>query len=112
MGVKLERNYQPELIKRIRLLLPGCVIQKLDTGYTQGIPDLLILWHDRWAILEVKRKQPRGPQDFEPNQEWYIDQFNTMSFSACIYPENEEEVLDALQRQFEGRRSARVSKRK
>lgn len=109
MSTKLESVYQAGLIKRIRTLLPDCVIQKLDTGYQQGIPDLLILWQDRWAILEVKRKQPRGPQDFEPNQEWYIDLFNTMSFSACIYPENEDEVLDALQRQFKVRRKARVS---
>lgn len=112
MSVKLERDYQAALIKRIRLLLPDCVIQKLDTGYQQGIPDLLILWQDRWAILEVKRKQPRGPEDFEPNQEWFIEQFNAMSFSACIYPANEDEVLDALQRQFKIRRHARVSKRK
>lgn len=111
MPRKLERDYQPMLIKRIRVLLPGCVIQKLDTGYQQGIPDLLILWEDRWAILEVKKEQPRGPQDFEPNQEWFIEQFNAMSFSACVYPENEEEVLDALQRQFKSRRKARVPKR-
>ena|SRR5690606_392407 len=92
----LERDYQPNLIKRIRELLPGCLIQKLDTGYQQGIPDLLVLYEDRWAILEVKKslKDRNRP---EPNQEHFVERLNNMSFSAFIYPENEEEVLRGLQ---------------
>lgn len=100
----LERDFQPKLIKEIKSLFPGCVIQKLDTSYQQGIPDLLILWEVNWAILEVKRKRPTKASDFEPNQEWFIDQFNQMSFSACIYPENKDEVLFELQQAFLSRR--------
>lgn len=89
-----EREYQPHLIKRIeKEILPGSYVRKIDAQ--QGWPDLLILWRIRWALLEVKVKKPRF-SDFEPNQLWWIDEFNSMSFAACIYPENEEEVLNAL----------------
>ena len=96
-----ERYYQPALIKRIEKLLPGCYVRKIDVQ--QGWPDLLILWRDRWALLEVK-KRPPSASDFEVNQEWWIDEFDAMSFSACIYPENEQEVLHALQQTFRSRR--------
>lgn len=107
----LESVYQSRLIKKLKRLFPGCVILKNDTDYLQGIPDLLILWQNYWGMLEVKVKPPRSSRDFEPNQEWWIDKLNTMSFAACIYPANEEDVLDALQRSFRPRRSARVSVR-
>jgi hypothetical protein len=109
--MRLESDYKPKLIKRIRERLPGCVILKNDANYMQGVPDLIILWNDRWAMLEVKRRKPRSSSDYEPNQEWYIDELNRMSFCACVYPGNEEEVLDEIQRQFQTRRKARVSQR-
>lgn len=99
----LENAYQPKLIEKLRRMFPGIVIQKLDTGYQQGIPDLLLLYGPRWAILEVKREDPSVPGSrarYEVNQEYFIHQFNDMSFSACIYPENEEDVLSGLQQAF------------
>jgi hypothetical protein len=104
----LERDFQPWVIKELYRRLPGCIVQKLDTEYQQGIPDLLILWDWFWATLEVKKKKPK-PSDFEPNQEYFIEKMDEMSFSACIYPENAEEVLNDLQRQFEIRRLTRIS---
>ena len=106
----LERDYQAKLIKRLRTMFPGCVIQKLDTGYQQGIPDLLILWEHMWAILEVKKseKDRRSP---EPNQEYFVGQLNEMSFSAFIYPENEEEVLNDLRAALQPDRAARLPRR-
>lgn len=104
-----ERHYQAKLIKRIRIMLEGCFILKNDSSYLQGVPDLLVLWKDRWAILEVKIKEPTKASDFEPNQEYYLELLNEMSFAACIYPENEDEVLDALQSALSTRRAARVS---
>ena len=95
---KLERNYQAGLKKRILNRFPGSVILKTDPSQMQGIPDLLVLYKDRWALLEVKRDKKAKRQ---PNQETYVDQFNQMSFSAFIYPENEEEILDELQQSFE-----------
>lgn len=107
----LERDYQADLIKKIRHLLPGSYILKNDTDYQQGIPDLLVLYKSRWGMLEVKRKRPRSSRDFEPNQEWFLDLFNEMSFAACIYPENEVDVLNELQQALRTRRSARVPQR-
>lgn len=103
-------GFQSQLIKELERRFPGCVILKNDPNYRQGIPDLLLLYGDRWAILEVKGKKPTA-RDFEPNQEWYIEHLNEMSFSACIYPENEEDVLNDLQQQFQTRRRSRVSQR-
>ena len=107
----LERDFQAWLIKELRKLFPGCVIQKLDSGYQQGIPDLLILFGDRWAVLEVKKKRPTKASDFEPNQEYFIEKLNEMSFCACVYPENVEDVLDAIQQSLQPHRRARISQR-
>jgi hypothetical protein len=106
----LERDYQAGFIKRLRQRFPECVILKNDTSYMQGVPDLLLLWHDRWAILEVKPREPRSSEDFEPNQEWYLEKFNEMSYAACVHPGNEEEVLNEIQSTFTARRQTRVLK--
>ena len=101
----LEADFQPKLKQEIRDRLPGCCIFKLDSSEFQGIPDLLILWKTHWAILEVKREPPTGRSTYyRPNQEWYIEQFNAMSFSSVIFPENVEAVLDDLQQAFGARR--------
>lgn len=98
-----ERDYQAKLIRRLRDLFPGCVILKNDSGYMQGVPDLTILYRDRWAMLEVKANANAEEQ---PNQRYFVAQLDEMSFAAFIYPENEEEVLNGLQRSFEARRPA------
>lgn len=91
----LESKFQRELKAKLYAMFPGCYIIKQNAF--QGIPDLLILWRDKWAMLEVKRS---SSSPFEPNQEWYLEEFNNMAFAACIYPENEQEVLDAIQLAF------------
>lgn len=106
-----ESVYQANLIKRLHKLYPGCIVLKNDSSYMQGIPDLTILYQDKWAALEVKAKEPRNSAIFEPNQEWYIETMNNMSFAACIYPENEKDVLRGLQQAFSSRRQTRVSVR-
>lgn len=90
----LEREYQAELKKRIKKRFPGCLIVKQDEQQVQGILDLLILFNDRWAMLEVKRS---ADAPHRPNQDYYVQHFGQMSFAAFIYPENEEEVLNDLQ---------------
>lgn len=97
MGKKLERDYQPGLIDRICMRFPGCYVLKNDEQYLPGIPDLTILYGRHWAVLEVK-KSPKEP--YQPNQQYYLEELGQMSFTATIFPENEEEVLDALQSAF------------
>lgn len=104
-----ESNYQGKLIRKLKRLFPGCIILKNDSDYQQGIPDLVIFFGNQYAMLEVKPYEPRGPQDFEPNQEYFIALFDEMSFGACIYPENERDVIHDLQQAFGTRRSALVS---
>ena len=48
----LENKFQANLIKEIKETLPGCVVMKNDSSYIQGIPDLLVLYEDKWASLE------------------------------------------------------------
>jgi len=101
-----EGQYQSSIIKKLEKMFPGCVILKNDTQHHQGIPDLTILWKRYWAALEVKISADASTQ---PNQGYYVAQLDSMSFAAYIYPENEEEVLNALQQAFKPPRRARVS---
>lgn len=101
---KLEREFQSELIKEIKERFPGCIVCKMDANYIQGIPDLLILWEDRWALLECKKS---AKSTHRPNQDYYVDVANRMSFSAFIFPENKEAILNAMEETFKSRRKAR-----
>lgn len=94
----LESTYQAGLIKRLELRFPGCWILKNDTDYQQGVPDLTVFYGPLWAMLEVKASEDSPP---EPNQPYFVAKAFGMSFGAFIYPENEREVLDALQLAFE-----------
>lgn len=93
----LENKFQANLIKKIKNRFPGCMVQKNDSSYIQGIPDLSIFHGERWATLEVKKDAKASKQ---PNQEYYVGKMNDMSFSRFIYPENEEEVLNELEQHF------------
>lgn len=97
-GSKLERDFQAKLIRELKARFSGCMVMKLDSGYIQGIPDLLVLYRDKWAVLEVKRSSNAKHQ---PNQDHYVKYMDEMSFSRFIYPENKEEVLDELQQAFQ-----------
>ena len=95
---KLESKFQKELMDEIREEYPGCVIIKNDSGYIQGFPDWTILYKDKWAVLEAKRDAKAKKQ---PNQDYYVDQLDQMSFSRFVYPENKEEVMNQLKLIFE-----------
>lgn len=95
--MKRETKFQKDLIKELKIIFPGCIVMKNDADYIQGIPDLTILFNDRWATLECKRYEDAEKQ---ANQEYYVDLMNKMSFSSFIFPENKEEVLYELQRSF------------
>ena len=97
-----ESVFQNKLIKEIKQLFStnNVYISKLDSGYTQGIPDLLILIDDFWGMLELKKSATAGHR---PNQNYYVNLFGNMSFARFIFPENKDEVLKALSFRFVNR---------
>ena len=92
---KLESGFQDRLIDELHDMFPGCLVLKQDAF--QGIPDLLILYNDKWASLECKKS---SRADKQPNQDYYVGLMDEMSFSRFIYPENKEEVLRELEQAF------------
>lgn len=92
-----ERDFQRDLIKELKKLFKGCFVFKLDCQRYQGIPDLLILFNDKWASLECKKACKSSKR---PKQEYYVELMNKMSFSRFVNPENKEEVLHDLCKTF------------
>ena len=93
----LENKFKTKLVNELECLFPGCIITHLDPNEIQGIPDLLILYKDKWAALEGKKNANASAR---PNQPYYVELMNGMSFASFIYPENKDEVLDALYHHF------------
>lgn len=89
----LENRFKTKLVNELRDLFPGCIVLHMDPNEIQGIPDLLILHNNKWAALEGKKN---AKASIRPNQEYYVDLMDRMSFASFIYPEIKDEVLDAL----------------
>lgn len=87
----IERDYQKDLIKRLKSIYPSAYIFKNNAK--QGYPDLVVLNGPKWATLEVKKDARAGHR---PNQDFHVKRMNDMSFSSFIFPENEKEVLNEL----------------
>lgn len=98
MSNKKECDFQSSVINEIHDRIPGVSVTKQDANYMQGIPDLLVIKDSKWAMLECKKSSKASHQ---PNQDFYVDKFNKMSFASFIYPENRKEVLNGLQKLFE-----------
>ena len=98
-GIMRESKFQSNLICEIRERFQGSIVIKIDASvvHYQGIPDLLILYQDKWAALECKGFEGAHHQ---PNQDYYVSMMNEMSFAAFIYPENKEEVLNEMEQAF------------
>ena len=102
-----ESAFHKGLINDLKKRFPGCMVLKNDPNYIQGIPDLLVLYEGRWAALECKKTKQASHQ---PNQDYYVERMNEMSFSRFVYPENKEIILDELQQSFQSCRPARFSR--
>ncbi len=94
----VESKFQKEVIDELKVAFPGCIVLKNDPTYIQGIPDLSIFYNDKWATLEIKKSKNATHR---PNQDYYVEKMKQMSYSAFIYPENKEEILNELRRVFE-----------
>lgn len=95
--MKKESEFQKNLKKELKNIFPGSIVTKLDSADIQGIPDLLILYKNKWATLENKRT---AKATHRPNQDYYVEKMNKMSFSKFIYPENKDSVLGELKKYF------------
>lgn len=98
---KLENKIQADLVVELKEMFPGCMVLMNDANYIQGIPDLLLLWGEKWAALEVKESYWARQQ---PNQGYYVDKMDGMSYAAFIYPENKEAILHELKQTLSSRR--------
>ena len=90
----LEKDFQANFIKKLKRIFPGIMVLKNDAGYLQGVPDLTLLYNDRWAVIELKKKSNSTRR---PNQRYYVDKLNEMSYAAFLQPSNEAEILKELQ---------------
>lgn len=103
----LEKDFQRELVQDLEERFPGALIFKNETK--QGLPDLTILYRSHWALLECKQSE-QSPH--RPNQDYYIEKANGMSFASFVYPENKGDVLNALEQALRPGRKTRISKSK
>ena len=94
----LENKFKTNLIKEIEKRFPGSYVFHLDPTERQGVPDLLILYKNKWAALEGKKNKNASHR---PNQDYYVKIMNEMSYASFIYPENKEDVLNEIQQAFE-----------
>lgn len=92
-----ESSFQKNLVKELKERYPGCIVMKNDANYIQGIPDLTILYHKKWAALECKKD---GKAVRQPNQEYYLAKLKSMSFASLISPEIHDAVLKQLDNFF------------
>ena len=91
--MKKENKIQSDIISELKELFPDSIILKNDPNYKQGIPDLVLLDREGWALLEVKRD---ANASHRPNQDYYVEMMDHMSFSRFVYPENRDVVVSDL----------------
>lgn len=92
-----EAQFQSRFIKRLQREFPGSIVLKNDAGYQQGILDWTILFGPFWASLDIKARRSASRR---PNQDYFVNKMNDMSYAAFVFPENEEEVIAALHTAF------------
>ena len=100
----LENKFKTKLVKEIKDRFEGSEVFHLNPLEKQGVPDLLILYKKKWGVLEGKKE---SNSSHRPNQNYYVDKYNKMSFARFISPENKEEVLDELEQTFRPKRNTR-----
>lgn len=92
-----ESEFQSSFIKKLKQLFPGCMILKNDPKYKQGVPDIVMLYGKRWAMLEMKKSENANHQ---PNQDYWVEKLGHMSYASFVYPENESQVIEELKEVF------------
>lgn len=93
----LESKFQKEFNDDLEEAFPDCMIIRGNSALRQGVPDWLLLSGRNWAALEVKRDSTAKKQ---PNQPYYVEKMNGMSYAAFVSPENAQEVIREIQQTF------------
>ena len=102
MARNKEGTFQDSFINDITNLYPEAIVLKNDANYLQGFPDLTILTKHGAVIVECKKSDR---EQYQPNQEYYLGHMRAIGYpSFTVYPENCEEVLDAIQQSLQPRR--------
>lgn len=94
MTKKKENRFQREVIQELKSRFPGCVVMKNATGFHDGFPDIVMYLGRVWAMLECKREKAAKKR---PNQLYWVDRMDGMSFARFIYPENRAKVMAELE---------------
>jgi len=94
---KLEKDFEKDFMDELNERLPGGIMLKGNSAMRQGIPDRIFLHGPHWASLEIKRDSTSRTQ---PNQPWYVERLNDMSYAAIVTPDNYHEVIDEIQSAF------------
>jgi len=103
-----ESIFERKLVEKLEAMYPGAYVIKNNPNYRQGFPDRIFLYDNFWAAFDTKREASASHQ---PNQAYYIKRLNQMSLAMFVYPENEQEFLDAIQRSQQLARRSRISGR-
>ena len=98
---KLESKFQKDFIDEAKERNPGLSAWKKDASYIKAIQDWTLIYEDKWAVLEMKKERGAHKQ---PNQEYYVNKLDKMSFSRFVFPENRDEVFEDLDRFFKRKR--------
>lgn len=105
----LESNFQRKLKDDLEKIFPGAMVLKNDPTMCGGIPDLLILYKNKWAALEVKRSEAAAKKSMKENlkQAHKVEVMNSMSYANYVYPENKEDIIHDLEQAFKIERNSR-----
>lgn len=98
--MKKESDFKNKLYKEIRKRFPGTEVIPNDAGYIQGFPDATVYFpNGRYFLLEGKRTSTSAKQ---PNQDYYVNGSPLSKNAMFVYPENEKEILEELERRYNG----------
>lgn len=96
----LESDFQKEYVLELEETFPGSMIIRGNSSWRQGVPDWMLLHGPNWAALELKRDAKAVKQ---PNQPYYVEKMNAMSYASFVYPSNAKAVIREIQQAFGSR---------
>ena len=98
--MRRETKFKKMFKKKLKRLYPECIIVEADPTYFWSVPDVYFFLGSFWAALEFKRTEGSSRR---PNQEYWVEVLDKMSFARFVYPGVEEEVLSELEAAIQNR---------